>query len=447
MISSLGQQIRTEIVQNCIKAESLLEAKRAHDDILKENSSPDLFLQNTLINMYVRCGSLNDAIDVFKGMSERNVFSCTLMLSGYEKYGRPEEAIRLFWQIEEQGISVDNVAFVTALKACTKALNLEQGKHIHSHILVLGMDINTFVYNALVDMYSKCGSMIDAVHVFDQMDGRDAVSFNAIISACVQSGNDAIALTFFNRMTSEGLRPDEVTFLCILKACAVLGSYETGKEVHGQVLERGLSEKDVVLCTALVDMYAKCGALERAHEVFDLIPLQSVVSWNALMSGYAQLGDAQKVFDVFNKMIEEQGTAMPDSVTFLNLLNVSCHDGLVKEGKRMLSNMEKVYFLTPEVEHYTCMVDLYGRAGQVEQTISVIKDMPFHADLSIWNTLLGACQKWGNVQLGVLAFEHVIQLDEKDVVAYVSLSNIFAASGKQGDSEKIKAILGNKRIS
>ena len=179
----------------------------------------------------------------------------------------------------------------------------------------------------------------------------DIVSWNALISGYVRHGLAHQALNCFRNMQDEGHFPNIVTFLCILKACAILGSYETGKEVHGQVLERGLSEKDVVLCTALVDMYAKCGALERAHEVFDLIPLQSVVSWNALMSGYAQFGDAQKVFDVFNKMIEEQGTAMPDSVTFLNLLNVSCHDGLVKEGKRMLSNMEKVYFLMPDVEH------------------------------------------------------------------------------------------------
>jgi pentatricopeptide repeat protein len=216
-----------------------------------------------------------------------------------------------------------------------------------------------------------------------------------------------------------------------------------GQGMHREIAKMGLLEKNSVVGNMLVEMYSKCGLVDEAQDAFDSLQVRDVVSWNAVISGYAQHGNDNVVFHAFNKMVGEGRE--PNSSTFTILLNLCSHAGQLVKAHMCLDSMKSSYSVFPTLEHYTCIVDMFSRAGQVEQMMAVITDMPFHVDLPIWNTVLGACQKWGNVHLGISAFEHIIQLDETNAAAYVSLSNIFAASAQQGDLAKFDSIIRGKR--
>ena len=205
------------------------------------------------------------------------------------------------------------------------------------------------------------------------------------------------------------------------------------------IVRNGFSlHKNALIGTALVDMYAKCGALVKAQGVFDRIKIRNIVAWNALIAGYAQVGKDNSVIDLFNRMTEDG--IKPDLVTFTVVLNACSHSGLVEQGQIYFDTMSSCYGIVPTLEHRTCMVDLFGRAGHFDRVVSMIKKMPSSDYLPIWASLLGSCRTWGNVKLGKLAFEHAIRLDPKHAPAYVSMRNIYVAAGMQEEAEEIEAL-------
>ncbi|MCO5583964.1 hypothetical protein L7F22_037882 [Adiantum nelumboides] len=246
---------------------------------------------------------------------------------------------------------------------------------------------------------------------------------------------------------------------------------DMGKKIHDIIATQGLLKTNIMLGNALVDMYAKCGVLTKAQFVFDELSVRNAISWSALIAGFAQQGQSQEALDCFQRMRNEgfsptvsswnallggyaqQGLAKealdcfqwmqqedisPDAITFVNVLNACSHSGLVDEGQLYFHNMKEKYGIAPDKEHFTCMVDLFGRARLFGKAMRVIKTMPSSDYPPVWSALLGACQKWGNVKLGKFAFERAIQLDECDAAAYVLMTNIYAAAGMQEEAEIIK---------
>ena len=246
------------------------------------------------------------------------------------------------------------------------------------------------------------------------------------------------ALNCFNQMLHDGFSPDEVTLISILKACGNLGASDKGKEVHANIIKDGMLEEGTVIGNALVDMYANFGMSEEAQSVFDKLPVQDLVSWTALISGYALLGMDTTVFYMFHRMME-QGKE-PDMVTLTLVLNACNHSGLLDKGQMYFEIMSTCYGVIRTLGHHTCKVDLLGRAGEVEKAMMLIEEMPYCGSLTIWHIILGACQKGLNLKIGRLAFENAIQLDEKDAAAYVCMSNIYASSGMQEEAEEIEAL-------
>jgi pentatricopeptide repeat protein len=235
-------------------------------------------------------------------------------------------------------------------------------------------------------------------------------------------------------MEDEGVPPNEVTYICILKACSTIGSLEIGKDIDEQVHNLGLLQKNSVLANTLLHMYSKCGALGKAQEVFVEIPSRDVVSWSALMAGYAQFGQIEVVIELIEKMRSED--ILPDAVTFLVLLNACSHAGLIEEGEKLFHEMCMVYHLLPSVEHYACMIDLFGRAGNFEKVQVVASHKFTPNDLQLSLAVLGASLKWVNVNLGRWAFERSIQQDEKCSAAYICMENIYAAASMQTDHDE-----------
>jgi pentatricopeptide repeat protein len=343
--------------------------------------------------------------------------------------------------MQYRSFAPDSVTFICILKACTSIGAVAKGEEIHAQIVKAGLVGNhqsRALGNALIDMYLKCGSLVKAEHVFDEIHLQDVISWTTLISGYVRHGHGERAIEGFERMQIEAISADAVMLVHALKACGIVGTIIKGEQIHARIIAERLLEQNVVMGNALVDMYAKCGALTRAQMVFDTLPFRDVVSWNALISGYAQLGRDEIVFKLFDRMIDE--SKEPTLVTFTAVLNACSHAGLLEKGQIYFETMKDRYRVNPTLEHYTCMIDLFGRAGYIDQAAAMIKEMPFPADLTVWLALLGACQKWQNVVVGSWAFGHAIRLDAEDAAAYVCMINLYTGAGMHVEARRIEAL-------
>jgi pentatricopeptide repeat protein len=316
------------------------------------------------------------------------------------------------------------------------------GKEMHAEIgKRRSMKHSLLVGNALIDMYAKCGLLVEAREVFDVLRARDVISWTSLISGYVQQDRGEEAIECFEKMKEEKVRdalPNDVTFACVLKACGINGGLGKGKAIHSEVEQKGLVRTSQLVGNSLVDMYAKCGVLESAREVFESLVARDLVSWTVLITGYAQVGAITEVFLAFDRMIDE-GTK-PNAITFVSMLNACSQSGLIDIGLNCAGSMKHEYGLASSLEHHTCIVDILARAGQLDIAVGVMKRMPSYPNVALWLTVLGACKKWGNVELAREAFEQAVLLDEKEISAYVSMYNIYVEFGLQADADKVEAM-------
>ncbi|MCO5559087.1 hypothetical protein L7F22_012679 [Adiantum nelumboides] len=435
------------VLKACAAIGAIDKGKQIHDEILKQGLlEHDTVVGNALVDMYAKCGALSQAQSVLEKLPLRDVVSWNALITGYAQKGQGQQAVDCFEQMQCEGIQPDNVTYVSILKACAVIGAADKGKKIHDEIWKQGLlKHNVVVGTALVDMYARCGALPKARSVLQKLPTRDVVCWSALIGGYAKEGESQRALECFKQMQSEGIRPNAVTYVCILNACAVVGALDEGKKIHDEVLEDGLLEHNILLGNALVDMYAKCGALAQARSVLEKLPSRNVVSWSTLIAGYAQKGQGQQALECFEQMQHEN--ILPDLATIHCLLNLCSHLGLVEKGQELFDNMEAVYGLKPDVECFTCIVDLLGRAGHLVRAVELIQGMPFSANSSIWHCLLGACLKWVDVNIGTWAFQQAVVLDKCDGVAYVLMVNIFAAAGMLEKAKVIEAMrIKNKAL-
>ena len=393
-------------------------------------------LGTALVDMYAKCGALVKAQEVFDKLLERNVITWNALVAGYAQHDLGHEVLKHFEKMQSEGISPNAVTLVCILKACGSTGFVEMGGEIHAKLKNSGfyLEENTVLETALLDMYAKCGNMGKAQEVFDGIQTRNVVSWNALIAGYVQNKLDDEALHCFQQMYVEGFVPEVITFISILKACGNRGSLDIGKKIHDEVNKLGLLGKDIVLGTAMMDMYVKCGLLVKSREVFCEIPVKNIEAWNSLIMGYAQLGQAKKVLHIFQKNIVDKGI-MPNLVTFILAISACSHAGLVEEGQMVFDDMENVFCLAPTLEHYGCMIDLFGRAGHLDKAVIVIEKVSCFERLPLWLGLLGACGKWSNVELGKWAYDRSMEMDDKCSAAHVCMGNTYASAGMYGEAE------------
>jgi len=251
----------------------------------------------------------------------------------------------------------------------------------------------------------------------------------------VKCGEGHKALELFQKMQQEGVHPDAVTFVGVLNACASIMALEEGRHAHEQII-RSRCESDFFVRSSLVDMYAKCGSMEDACRVFNIMPSHDVVSWNALLGGFAMHGQHKEALVHFERMCEEG--VHPNDITFVCLLSACSHGGFVDEGLRLYALMTTVYRIPAKLEHYTCMVDLLGRAGHLQEAENMIQGMPCKPNAAIWTALLGACRIHGNVEMGERVAKRVLELEPKNAAGFVLLSNLYAATGNLELSESVE---------
>ena len=431
------------VLKACARLLDLQLGVKIHTLVVKGGFDCDVFVKTSLVCLYAKCGYLEDAHKVFDDIPDKNVVSWTAIISGYIGVGKFREAIDMFRRLLEMNLAPDSFTIVRVLSACTQLGDLNSGEWIHKCIMEMGMVRNVFVGTSLVDMYAKCGNMEKARSVFDGMPEKDIVSWGAMIQGYALNGLPKEAIDLFLQMQRENVKPDCYTVVGVLSACARLGALELGEWVSGLV-DRNEFLYNPVLGTALIDLYAKCGSMSRAWEVFKGMKEKDRVVWNAIISGLAMNGYVKISFGLFGQV--EKFGIKPDGNTFIGLLCGCTHAGLVDEGRRYFNSMYRFFSLTPSIEHYGCMVDLLGRAGLLDEAHQLIRNMPMEANAIVWGALLGACRIHRDTRLAELVLKQLIELEPWNSGNYVLLSNIYSANLKWDAAAKVRLSMNEKRI-
>ena len=339
----------------------------------------------------------------------------------------PSAALSLYVEMLGRGILPDKHTFPFFLKSLTSSAPvLILGKVIHAHVLVFGFEADPFVQSALLSMYFACRARDDALHLFDGIRQRDVATWTAAISGLVAQDCHEQAVYVFNAMRSEpknlNVNPNVATMVSVMSACAGLGSLDLAKSLHAYVEKAGL-EHDVFVQNSLIDLYAKCGSIDCAWQVFHCMCDKDLYSWTAMITGFAIHGLGKKALEVFSWM--QQMCAVPDSTTFVAVLTACSHAGLVDEGVKVFELME-VFKLKPELKHYGCMVDLFGRAGLLVRAYEFVTSMPMEPNLVILGAVLSACRVHGHLELAKLIIKKIETACLYHGGAHVLLSNMFA---------------------
>lgn len=408
-------------------------AKPMHAYVLRNNSKVEQMgtpISTSLIDMYAKCGNLGYARSIFDGFSNRTIVSWTAMIAGYIRGREFEEGAKLFVEMMEENMLPNDVSILSMIIECGFARALELGRCVHGYILRNGFALSLALATALIDMYGKCGKTRYARALFDIMEKRDVMTWTAMISSYSEANCIDEAFDIFTRMTNTGIRPNQVTVVSLLSLCAEVGALNLGKWVHAYMEKQGV-ESDIILKTALIDMYAKCGEIDRAHRLFTEALHRDICLCNAMINGLAMHGYANEAFSLFSEM-ETMGLK-PNDITFIGILHACSHSGMVNEGKRIFERMGRDFKLVPKVEHYGCMVDLLGRAGRLDECHEFIKNMPIKPNMVIWGALLAACKLHKNPKLGEIAAIRVFDIEPQNCGYNVLLSNIYATDNRWND--------------
>lgn len=380
---------------------------------------------------------------IFNHCTSTDVVVCTAMISGYVFNGMNSAALEIFRWLFQEKISPNAVTLASILPACSGLLALRLGKEVHASILKKGLEGRCHVGTAIMDMYAKSGRLDLARRIFERISDRDTVCWNSMITSCGQNSKPEEAIDLFRRMRMSRIKHDCVSISGALSACANLPAQHYGKEIHAFMIKGSLST-DVFSESALIDMYAKSGNLGAARLVFDMMQEKTEVSWNSIIAAYGNHGHLRDSLLLFHRMLDDG--FQPDHVTFLAIMSACSHVGGVDDGLYYFRSMTEDYRIQPQMEHYACMVDLFGRAGHLEEAFKTIKSMPFLPDAGVWGTLLGACRVHGNVELARVASRKLFELDPQNSGYYVLLSNIHADAGEWWNVLEIRSLMRERGV-
>lgn len=401
-------------------------------------------VSTALLDMYFKCGSVRAAKLIFKGMSSKSVVSWNTMIDGCAQKGESEEAYATFLKMLDEGVEPTNVSMMGALHACADLGDLERGRFVHKLLdqWKLGSDVS--VMNSLISMYSKCKRVDIAASVFDNLKGKTNVTWNAMILGYAQNGCINEALNLFCTMQSQDIKPDSFTLVSVITALADLSVTRLAKWIHGLAI-RTYMDKNVFVATALVDMFAKCGAIETARKLFDMMQERHVITWNAMIDGYGTHGLGRAALDLFNDMQNEEAIK-PNEITFLSVISACSHSGLVEEGLFYFESMKESYGLEPSMDHYGAMVDLLGRAGRLDDAWNFIQEMPIKPGITVLGAMLGACKVHKNVELGEKAADKLFEMDPDDGGYHVLLANMYAIASMWDKVAKVRTAMEKKGL-
>lgn len=380
----------------CADVELLDAGRQAHSLFLQSPVLLNSKLQNSLLNMYAKCRQLEDAKGIFNAIAKPDVVGWTTMIKLYAELGQGEEAIKLFKELQHEGVQLDPVFYVSALEGCSSVTTRKFGRMLHSEAIRSCGALDISVENALLSMYIRCGSLCDAQKLFLKMSKQDVVSWTSMINGYVQHAHFEEALDLFTEMRRKGVNPNKVTFLCTLNACGSIPDLGSGQVIHGLITKTELA-KDTAVCNALVDMYAKSGAIREARQVFDEIPRPDLISWNTMILAYSHHGSESEALQVFGRMRES--AVKPNHITFEGVLRACCRLKLVDEGTQYFNSMISEYGIPAADEHCAITVYLLGQSDRLAAAKDLVSTLPHKPGRSVWRALLDVGRVHGDEDL------------------------------------------------
>ncbi|XP_042479543.1 putative pentatricopeptide repeat-containing protein At1g64310 isoform X2 [Macadamia integrifolia] len=438
----LGTQVKPDnftfacIVRSCSENLDPSGLRMTHGQVIVSGLESDSVSSSALVSAYSKLCLIDEACKVFQGMSEPDLVLWNSIISGYGCCGLWEKGLELFSVMRKLGEKPDEYTLVGLISGLTDPSLLEIGRGIHCFCLKKGFNLNTHVGSALVSMYSRCCCLCSAQRVFSSLSQPDLVVLSALVAGYVQSGKCEEALLLFKEMTYlKDKKADSILIASVLAACARLAIVRPGREIHGYVLRHGLEVK-VMVSSAIVDMYSKCGFVGLGLQVFETMSDKNVIAYNSTISALGSHGLAARAFLVFDEMLEDG--LKPDESTFSALLGACCHAGHVKDGQELFRRMKDEFGIEAGTQHHVYMVKLLGMAGELGKAYDFIQSMPQIPDSGVWGALLSSCCIHGNLELGEIVARRLFEI-EPDKTAYrVMLSNIYAYDGRWDDVKKLR---------
>lgn len=438
------QQTYELLILSSAQINSLSDARIVHSNLINDGFDDDPFLATKLINMYSELDAIDEARHVFDKTRKKTIYVWNAIFRALTLAGLGIESLNLYRWMNNNGGPSDRFTYTYVLKACVATESLvsllQKGKEIHCQILRNGFESHVHIMTTLVDTYARFGWVSYARFVFDKMPVKNVVSWSAMIACFAKNGSPFESLELFRDMMkdTQDSFPNSVTMVSVLQACAALAAVEQGRLIHGYILRRGL-DSILPVTSALLIMYARCGDLKLAQRVFDQMEKRDVISWNSLISSYGIHGFGKKAIHIFNNMIS-LGIS-PSPISFVSVLGACSHEGLVEEGRSLFNSMVKEHRIFPTVEHYACMVDLLGRANQLEEAEKIIQDMRIEPGPKVWGSLLGSCRIHCDVELGEKASFKLFELEPTNAGNYVLLADIYAEAKMWDEVKRVKKLL------
>ncbi|XP_057958576.1 pentatricopeptide repeat-containing protein At4g21065-like [Malania oleifera] len=437
--------------QNCLTllqaCDTLPKLTQVHAHFLK------LGLQNNpfVITKFTSSSSVLHAIDYASSflfstdVDTRfyDIFLFNTIIRAYaQAHHNKQKAVSFYNLMLVYGVLPNKFTYPFVLKACAGIGDLNLGQQAHGSVLKFGFDTDIYVQNTLVHMYCCCDGGLELAHtVFDEMPKSDSVSWSVMIGGYARLGRSTDAVELFRKMQIAGVRPDEITMVSVVSACTDLGALELGKWVESYI-DREKVQRTVELCNALIDMFAKCGDVDKALKLFRNMSERTIVSWTSVIAGLAMNGRGLEAVSLFEEM--KEAGMVPDDVVFIGLLSACSHSGLVEEGKQYFGLMKFGYAIVPKMEHYGCMVDLLCRAGLVKEALEFVQGMPIEPNPIIWRMLITACRAVGEFRLGESITKQLIENEPMHESNYVLLSNIYAKMFHWENKIKVREVMGKK---
>ncbi|KAK9062788.1 hypothetical protein SSX86_019978 [Deinandra increscens subsp. villosa] len=512
--------------QACGDLEAVYAGRCLHGAAAKSGLGCSILVQSSILSMYSKCGTLEEAYLSFCEVPVKDIKSWTSIIGVYGKWGCIGKCFGGFMDMLVSGIIPDPMVVSCVISGLANSTCISAGKTFHGFMVRRNYDGDQMVHNALVSMYCKFGLVSYGEKVFNSMcvldkdswnamlhgyskvrDGvkcinlfvkmlnlgldpdplqfgisylfmfrsgkyefremspwlhgelktarklfcrtnKDIITWNTMISAYTRNGHYVEAFSLFNKLILEGTRPTPATLISMLSACAHMPSVEKGEQIHRYIEEnqQEMLLSNVTVSTALVDMYAKCGQLEKSEKIFKKMTQKDIVSWNVMISGYGMHGDARSAIDTFREM--ELSHVKPNELSFLALLSACNHAGLVNEGKSLFGRMVDYYSFKPSLKHYTCIVDLLGRSGFLAEAENLVLSMPIGIvpDGGLWGALLSACKTHNNPEMGIKIAKRAIECDPKNDGYYVIISNLYDSIGMWEEAERMRNFMKERGV-
>ncbi|KAI0520465.1 hypothetical protein KFK09_007941 [Dendrobium nobile] len=433
-------------------------------------------ISGALFHMYTALGPPSSALRAFQDIPRRtrSHLDWTALISCYARNAFPARALLLFRAMCRDGLDPDEVTLLSVLSAAACLSYPIIGASAHLFLLKLGLPFTVSACNAAMNMYTKCGLMLEARRLFGEMPSPNVVSWTVILEGSlriegIRSGREVfdqmperneVSCTIMAASCVEARQPREALFvlanmifikdyslmrrfnhvsLCsLLSACSQAGDLTVGRWIHATALKSNLLNDNhlLIVNTALIDMYAKCGRIDAAIALFNVMPARNLISWNAILNGLSMHGMCAEALSLFSRMVEEG--LQPDDITFVSVLSALSRAGMVQRGRQFFLEMKQVYGLTPKVEHYACMVDLLGRAGHLKEAETLIREMPVRPNEVVLGSLLASCSLHGKLKLGKKLLQELMDMNPKNTEYHVLLSNMCSSSGRHGDAEELR---------